>query len=103
MQEAVITFVGIVTVFLVFAILYFIFWLFGYFSKKAALKLPNKVPIREEIVEDEEEKAAIIAAIYTLISEDVKINSIKRINNRKKQSRGWVYWKKTGWRGVKGW
>jgi len=104
MQEVIITFIGIVTVFLVFVILYFIFWLFGYFSKKAAVKLPKKIPIREEFLEnDEEEKVAIIAAIYALIGENVKVKSIKRVNKRKRETRGWEYWKKSGWRGVKGW
>lgn len=103
MQEVIIIFIGIITVFLVFTILYFIFCMFGFFSKKASIKLPKKLPPSEKILDEEDEKAAIIAAIYSMIGDNIKIKSIKRIKRQNFETRGWEYWKKSGWRGVKRW
>ncbi|MBO8160400.1 MAG: hypothetical protein H0Z24_02085 [Thermosipho sp. (in: Bacteria)] len=103
MQEAIITFIGIVTVFIVFSILYTIFWFFSFFSKKSTVKLPKKVPIREELISEEEEVAAVVAAIYSYLGENARIISIRRLNKRKYGNRDWEIWKKSGWRGVKRW
>lgn len=108
MKMLTIALVGIITVFSVFVILYIVFSLFGFFSKKAQLKLPKKIESREKkhvsqeftIQSDEEEIAAIAAAIYMMLGENVKILSIKRVKSKKRE---WISWKKTGWRGVKGW
>ncbi|OOC46444.1 OadG family protein [Thermosipho sp. 1223] len=99
----IITIIGLVTVFLVFTILYFVFLLFGFFSKKAAIKLPQKIESHEDLTlnneeEEEEEIAAIMAAIYSMLGSV----TIKKIY-KKNENRGWTIWKKTGWRGVKGW
>ncbi|ABR30451.1 hypothetical protein SU69_02990 [Thermosipho melanesiensis] len=90
--------IGLITVFLVFTVLYFVFLLFGFFSKKAAVKLPKKIEPQEEVGADEAEIAAVMAAIYAILGPV----SIKKIY-KKKEKRNWVVWKKTGWRGVKGW
>ncbi|SHH14936.1 OadG family protein [Thermosipho atlanticus] len=103
MQEALIVFIGLITVFFVFTILFIIFKLFGFFSKKATVKLPKKLPVREKVKDKEEEIAAVIAAVYAMLGNNVKIISVKKINRRKYGKREWEYWKKSGWRGVKEW
>jgi len=108
MEMFIITFIGLVTVFLIFFILYFVFLLFGFFSKKASMKLPKKIHSQEvtneknillESEESEEEIAAVMAAIYALMGSNIRIISVSK-KNRKRE---WTFWKKTGWRGVKGW
>ncbi|QTA38864.1 hypothetical protein JYK00_01050 [Thermosipho ferrireducens] len=89
---------------MVFFILYFVFWLFGYFSKKAAMKLPGSIPSREKGLkkfDEEAEIAAVFAAVYCMLGENIKIRSVKPVKENK--NRIWEYWKKTGWRGVKKW
>lgn len=94
-----VTVVGISMVFLIFVILYFLFILMGYITKLTSRKAPapTVVEVEETAGGDEEEVAAIFAAVYTMLGKAVKIKKIAR------GDREWVVWRKEGWRGVRGW
>ncbi len=94
-----ITVVGLFMVFSVFVILLVIFKSFELFS--SILKKEKKVfeSTEVEVEEDDEIVAAIMGAISSFIGgKSFKIRKIKRLDER-----GWVYWRKTGWKGVKKW
>jgi len=101
-----ITISGITTVFIVLLLLMVIYYLFGYFSnnnqkqnKKVNLPSPKKMeskPVqiqREEKKEDnDEEIAAITAAVYSFIdSSKYRIKNIKKstVNNKKQRISRW--------------
>jgi len=57
---------------------------------------------------EEEEIAAVFAAIYTVMGDDVTIRSIHRKGNARstnstKGQRDWVEWRNHGWRGGNRW
>ena len=97
-----ITVVGLLTVFSVFVILFVVFKSFELFSaiskkRKKGRKVFESVEIAVE--EDEEVVAAIFGALSLFNKEkNFKIKNVKKINER-----GWTYWRKTGWKGVKKW
>ncbi len=84
-----ITFVGLVMVFTIFVILYIVFYLLKYVT---AFSERRKVyeSVYERVSEDEDEVAAIIAAISVFMNGSFRIVSMRR----KKSDRGWVVWRK---------
>lgn len=127
--------VGITTVFVIFVILYFIFRFMALITirgnKKAkttssfeqvkqpydlmqkatanAVQQNGNVELYEPKQNEEgEEIAAVFAAIYTVMGEDVSIRSIYRKENVRSTSgakgrRDWVEWRNHGWRGGNRW
>lgn len=117
--------VGITTVFAIFVILYSIFRLMALFSSGSNRKIrtpssgQEKLPSEltestaqqngnVELYASEEEIAAVFAAIYTVMGDDVTIRSIYRKGNARstnstKGQRDWVEWRNHGWRGGNRW
>ncbi len=93
-----ITTVGLSMVFIIFTILYFLFIFMEYITKFTTKEQTEPV-VKEkiEMKEDEEEIAAVFAAIYRILGKNVRIKKITR------GERGWETWKKHGWRGVRRW
>ncbi|HCI29364.1 MAG TPA: OadG family transporter subunit [Fervidobacterium sp.] len=133
-NEVTVTVVGLVTVFIVFVILFFIIELMTFLGsgRNKKVKTPTSpqggqpsikaqgLIITEEttpqksvehIVRDstvstgDEEIAAVFAAVYTVMGEDVTIKSIYRKENVRstKGHREWVEWRNHGWRGGNRW
>ena len=129
-NEFTITIVGVVTVFSVFVILYGVFKLMEIIgiSQNKKVKMPkenqqsskpnveNAVIVENSTasisvtnmtqgIENEEEIAAVFAAIYSLFGENVVVKSIKPVQRivEKKGKRGWNEWRTHGWRGGNKW
>lgn len=129
-NELTITIVGVVTVFAVFVILYGVFKLMEIIgiSQNKKVKMPKEtqqsskpniekavvvknsaesVPVTNmtQGIETEEEIAAVFAAIYSLLGENVIVKSIKPVQRivEKKGKRGWNEWRTYGWRGGNKW
>ncbi len=122
-NELTITLVGVSTVFIVFVILYMVFKIMEIvgISQNKKVKLPEqkKEENSEKSVQERfqgtktesiaqniqatesEEIAAIFAAIYSLMGENVIVKSITPVRNTvgKKGIRGWEEWRTYGWRG----
>lgn len=122
-NELTITLVGVSTVFIVFVILYTVFKIMEIvgISQNKKVKLPEQK--KEENSEksaqerfqgtktesiaqniqatESEEIAAVFAAIYSLMGENVIVKSITPVRNTvgKKGIRGWEEWRTYGWRG----
>ena len=93
-----ITTVGLSMVFIIFTILYFLFILMAYITRVSTKEQVESVSEEKiEAREDEEEVAAIFAAVYRLLGKNVRIRRIT------KGERGWETWEKHGWRGVRRW
>ncbi|HPV63506.1 MAG TPA: OadG family protein [Fervidobacterium sp.] len=117
--------VGITTVFAIFVILYSIFRFMALFSSRTNKKMKTPSSGQEklpseltestaqqngnvELYASEEEIAAVFAAIYTVMGDDVTIRSIYRKGNARstnstKGQRDWVEWRNHGWRGGNRW
>jgi len=117
--------VGITTVFAIFVILYSIFRFMALFSSRTNKKMKTPSSVQEklpseltestaqqngnvELYASEEEIAAVFAAIYTVMGDDVTIRSIYRKGNARstnstKGQRDWVEWRNHGWRGGNRW
>lgn len=113
--------VGIVTVFLVFVILYTIFKIMEIvgISRNKKIKMPHSSNQNPEMIstqapaqskqinltDEDEEIVAIFSSIYSLIGENAIIKSVRPLNqnltNKKetKGTRGWNEWRTYGWRG----
>jgi len=94
-----ITVVGLLMVFSVFVILLIIFKSFELIStfSKGRKRVFESAEVLIE--EDDETVAAIMGAISLFTGrENIKIRKIKKLDER-----GWIYWRKTGWKGVKKW
>ncbi|ODN30106.1 OadG family protein [Fervidobacterium thailandense] len=130
-NELSITIVGVTTVFAVFVILYIVFKIFEYLgiSKGKKVKLPKSEDkgtfvqtVREEPTEkirksvdaallkgtEDEEIAAVIAAVYACLGTGVRIKSVQQVPQRSavrgvKGLRGWEEWRNYGWRGGNRW
>ena len=124
-NEIVVFIVGITTVFAIFVILYSIFRLMALFSSRTNKKMKTPSSVQEklpseltestaqqngnvELYASEEEIAAVFAAIYTVMGDDVTIRSIYRKGNARstnstKGQRDWVEWRNHGWRGGNRW
>jgi len=124
-NEIVVFIVGITTVFVIFVILYSIFRLMALFSSGSNRKIKTPSSGQEklpseltestaqqngnvELYASEEEIAAVFAAIYTVMGDDVTIRSIHRKGNARstnstKGQRDWVEWRNHGWRGGNRW
>lgn len=117
--------VGITTVFAIFVILYSIFRFMALFSSRTNKKMKTPSSGQEklpseltestaqqngnvELYASEEEIAAVFAAIYTVMGDDVTVRSIYRKGNARstnstKGQRDWVEWRNHGWRGGNRW
>ena len=117
--------VGITTVFAIFVILYSIFRFMALFSSRTNKKMKTPSSGQEklpseltestaqqnsnvELYASEEEIAAVFAAIYTVMGDDVAIRAIYRKENARstknaKGQRDWVEWRNHGWRGGNRW
>jgi hypothetical protein len=124
-NEIVVFIVGITTVLVMFVILYSIFRLMALFSSGSNRKIRTPSSGQEkfpseltestaqqngnvELYASEEEIAAVFAAIYTVMGDDVTIRSIYRKGNARstnstKGQRDWVEWRNHGWRGGNRW
>mgnify|MGYP001254996128 CR=1 FL=1 len=128
-NEIVVFIVGITTVFAIFVILYSIFRLMALFSSRTNKKMKTPSSVQEklpseqtksmvqqnsnqnsnvELYASEEEIAAVFAAIYTVMGDDVAIRAIYRKENARstknvKGQRDWVEWRNHGWRGGNRW
>ncbi|HQO05405.1 MAG TPA: OadG family protein [Fervidobacterium sp.] len=124
-NEIVVFIVGITTVFVIFVILYSIFRFMALFSSRTNKKMKTPSSGQEklpseltestaqqngnvELYASEEEIAAVFAAIYTVMGDDVTIRSIYRKGNARstnstKGQRDWVEWRNHGWRGGNRW
>ncbi|MGC8820666.1 MAG: OadG family protein [Fervidobacterium sp.] len=136
-NELSVTIVGITTVFIVFFILYYVFKIMEIvgISKNKKIKIPEgksenlekasrtnvesienvevqKTPKHTPFVlnQEDEEIAAVFAAIYSTLGENVIIKSItpttsinSKVTSQKKGTRGWSEWRTYGWRGGNRW
>lgn len=128
-NELSITIVGVTTVFIVFVILYIVFKIFEYLgvSKDKKVKLPkseegiktpvvgvksvegfeNASKISMKTSSEDEEIAAVIAAVYAYIGTSVRVRVVKRVsrpqNRGVKGLRDWQEWRNYGWRGGNRW
>jgi len=94
-----IIFVGLVMVFSIFLILYGVFNFMGYVFTERTRRKVRAGPTVKVIEEGEEDEiAAISAALMLVLERGFEIKSV-----RKKLERGFVIWRKTGWKGVGGW
>ncbi len=97
-----VTFVGLIMVFSIFAILYFLFYAMSFVTRLSKFARRKKVKIKvvsERVVaRDEQIVAAIMGALSMTMSKPFRIISI-----RKAGKRGWSIWRKKGWKGVGKW
>ncbi len=92
-------FVGLTMVFLIFLILYGVFNLMGYiFTRRLSPRSLAVGPTVRVVEEEESEVVAVIAAVLShVLGREFRVKSVRRTD------RGFVEWRKTGWRGVRGW
>lgn len=123
-NELTVTVVGVLTVFIVFVILYAVFKIMEFvgISQNKKMKMPEqkKGESSEKTVQERfqnikaenisaqnlqatesEEIAAVFAAIYSIVGENVIVKSIIPVRSTvsKKGMRGWDEWRTYGWRG----
>lgn len=123
-NELTVTIVGVSTVFIVFVILYTVFKIMEIvgISQNKKMKLPEQkkegstekssqerfqstktenTSVQNIQASESEEIAAVFAAIYSIMGENVIVKSITPVRNTvgKKGIRGWEEWRTYGWRG----